>query len=845
MTTTDSDGNTPTAEPADRPDAGSPNGAATATPDGATPGPVEGSGPGEAADGAAGAGTAPAAGHDPVTDAATVEMPAVPAGVPGLDGAPAGPGAAGTGGSGTEPGPAATDTSRATSPSDSTPAGTPAAGDAAGSAPGPGSPPSAPGSTGAPDAPAPVADPAVTSEMPRIDAPAPAPSSGDSRPVYEVRAAAVKADPPAKAPTDSAATAGSPSTTPPAAGPPAPEAPVAEPPVTEPIPTVADRPSPVRDEPTRVVLGGDERPRHFRVGPARPVNTGEIDKIEDGPERRRSRVTLVAILAPVVVLMLLIVAWAADTASLSGQVQRNVELAGRQIGGKGEEALPEIMADVAAEQAERDVTIELEGREPYQATAAELGLVLDEGATTEAVLDTGRGDTVFVRPLKWLKSFFSPREVQLRYAVTETQTAATLQLLQGSDRTAATDPTIQLTDGAFVMNPGREGQGIDVSQVASDLREGARASTDGPITIEASAQPVQPQFSDEEAQQLADRANGLTADGITLKAGDASVGVPVPQLRAWITPAVVDGRLDLNFDAEKATAELPGLFADLDAEPENASMTLEGGVPKVVPATNGLTCCAEGSADLIWQGVQQEKGEVALEPVVTEPEITTAEVESWGIKEPVGGSRGFQSGADIAGPAPGFTTFHGCCEPRVTNIQRIADLVRGTVIPPGGTFSVNDTVGRRTREKGFVEAGAISEGIHVPEVGGGISQFATTTFNAAYFAGLDIETYQAHSEWFRRYPPGREATMGYPNPDLAIRNDTPYGVMVWTSYTDTSLTVTMYSTQHATAEQTGSSESMSGNCRVVTTTRTRSFPDGSTDTDTFRATYRPGEGLFC
>jgi vancomycin resistance protein YoaR len=175
----------------------------------------------------------------------------------------------------------------------------------------------------------------------------------------------------------------------------------------------------------------------------------------------------------------------------------------------------------------------------------------------------------------------------------------------------------------------------------------------------------------------------------------------------------------------------------------------------------------------------------------------------------------------------------------------MADLVRGAVVAPGGTFSINDHVGQRTAEKGFVAAGAIRDGQHVDEIGGGVSQFATTMFNAAYFAGLEIVTSQAHSEYFDRYPYGREATMGFPAPDLAFRNDTPYGILIWTSYTDSSLTVTLYSSPHATAEQTGTTESRAGACKVVTTTRTRTFPDGHTEQDTFRATYRPGEGIRC
>ena len=56
------------------------------------------------------------------------------------------------------------------------------------------------------------------------------------------------------------------------------------------------------------------------------------------------------------------------------------------------------------------------------------------------------------------------------------------------------------------------------------------------------------------------------------------------------------------------------------------------------------------------------------------------------------------------------------------------------------------------------------------------------------------------------------------------------------------MTVTMYSTPYATAEQTGITESMSGACRVVTTTRTRTFPDGHTENDTFRRPVPAGRG---
>ena len=87
--------------------------------------------------------------------------------------------------------------------------------------------------------------------------------------------------------------------------------------------------------------------------------------------------------------------------------------------------------------------------------------------------------------------------------------------------------------------------------------------------------------------------------------------------------------------------------------------------------------------------------------------------------------------------------------------------------------------------------------------------------------------------------------MGFPAPDLKFTNNTPYGMMIWTSYTQTSLTVTLYSTTYGTGAQTGIVEGTSGKCTTVKTTRTVTFPDGRTTQDEFRARYRPPDSTTC
>jgi vancomycin resistance protein YoaR len=114
------------------------------------------------------------------------------------------------------------------------------------------------------------------------------------------------------------------------------------------------------------------------------------------------------------------------------------------------------------------------------------------------------------------------------------------------------------------------------------------------------------------------------------------------------------------------------------------------------------------------------------------------------------------------------------------------------VILPGERSSLNQAVGPRTRQRGFVRAPVIYEGEFTQDVGGGVSQFATTFFNAAFFGGYKIVSHRPHTYYISRYPQGREATVSFPQPDLVIENDSTSGILVRTSYTDTSITVTFF-----------------------------------------------------
>jgi len=121
-------------------------------------------------------------------------------------------------------------------------------------------------------------------------------------------------------------------------------------------------------------------------------------------------------------------------------------------------------------------------------------------------------------------------------------------------------------------------------------------------------------------------------------------------------------------------------------------------------------------------------------------------------------------------------------ESRVNNIQISADRINGVKLAPGDEFSFNGTIGRRTEEKGYEWAPIIVRTEDGSKKGygrgGGICQLASTLYNAAEKAGLEITERHMHSKDVGYVPEGKDATVSYGSVDLKFRNTRKYPVMI-------------------------------------------------------------------
>ena len=577
------------------------------------------------------------------------------------------------------------------------------------------------------------------------------------------------------------------------------------------------------------------RPGDPTAGPHRPAappdRAGRAKVSDVSPRIRRSGIAALAVLGVVV---LLVAAWAIDTALHSGGAMRNVSVADRGVGGLSRSDLSSVVREVAESQESRPVSIATPAG-TLETTAVAVGLEVDEEATRASAEQRGRDQFLLVRPFAWFGTLFSDHEVDVVYRVDRTVMASETSELVTNNLVEPKEPAILVADGEIVATPGEPGSGVSGDQLVDALVSAAREHADPttPLAVSVEPQPISPRFSDADALRVATEARDMADGGLTVAVGSESAVIPAETLQTWMraVPSPDGNQLVVGIDPVPIETDLTAAVGAVGEPPVELSWTvLPDGSVAYVTGTNGTKCCAPDSPQRVVDALRSGTGQVSLDLTVATPQHDPAWAEQMNIRQPIAS----------------FTTPHACCESRVRNIQRMAEIVRGTVVAPGETFSLNGHVGQRTTAKGFAEAGVIYNGRFTTDVGGGVSQFSTTLFNAAFFGGLEFVEYQAHTIYISRYPYGREATLSYPEPDLKITNISPFGILIWPTYTGTSITVTLYSSPWVIGEQTGQREERAGRCTRVITERTRTWLiDGRRELDTVSASYQPAEGVLC
>jgi vancomycin resistance protein YoaR len=527
--------------------------------------------------------------------------------------------------------------------------------------------------------------------------------------------------------------------------------------------------------------------------------------------------------------LLIVAAYGAERAYHAGAVARGVVVAGLPLAGRSRDEAALLVREAADRRQTDRSRVVLRDR-VFDLAPADVAFEVDVDATIDAAMAVSREGGALEQVVASARGLFARHDVPL---VATLDRSALDALVADWEREAVTDPPFEgavvVSNGRPAADPPRPGSAVDRDTAAARVLDALRGDR-----RDAAALPtheVPPRRAREAVLAAVERARALVGGPVELTYTPAPIGeepaggaeprsknkrerapleltlapskdrlVPSPPrpdapalaastvrvawsaedlvgaLRGDVAPDAPEPRL--AFDAGALEARLADARAAIESPPEDARVRInDDDRVTIVPSRAGRLLIATdvAAAVLAAAGRPSRAGELPVSESVP-PAFGTDDARALGL----------------ASKVSEFTTRHPCCQPRVQNIHRIADLLDGRLVRPGETFSVNTAVGERTTQNGFVLAPSIGDGEMVDTVGGGVSQLATTLFNAVFHGGYDIVERQPHSFYFSRYPMGHEATLSWPKPDLVFRNDTTAVMLLHVTYTEKSVTAAIY-----------------------------------------------------
>ena len=542
--------------------------------------------------------------------------------------------------------------------------------------------------------------------------------------------------------------------------------------------------------------------------------------------------------------------WTAAYAVAGEKIPEGATVAGVDIGGMTANEATPLLDQKFAPAHSQPINVTA-GDSTTEVNPADAGLSFDAEATI-AKANAARSWS----PVKLWKHFTGGGEIEPVIKADDKLIAKVAAKVNKRAGTPFKDGDVVIKKGKVKTTQPVAGEGVSDEALRTALA--GQLLVEGDRKADVPLAELTPDVDEADVQEAVDKVATPAVSGpITLKFEKTPVELSPKEFGDAIRFDPKDGELQASVAPSKLKKVLKKALADDAAKPVDATIKMVNGAPKVIPAKPGVTFNQKDLEAVFLDVVTAPKGErtVEVKSKVAKPKVTTEEAKAWGVKEKVST----------------FTTNFPYAEYRNVNIGRAAELVNGTVLAPGDTFSLNGIVGERTAANGFTKGWMIQNGIFREDYGGGVSQMATTTFNAMFFAGLQDVEHKAHSLYIDRYPIGREATVAWPSLDLKFKNNTKYGVLIrsWVNPASASgqgsVTVEMWSTkiwdiktrtgERYDFKQPGKQKITDGNCENTVGAQGfsinvwRDFYNAGSgtkvDTQTFKTTYIPQDEVEC
>lgn len=304
------------------------------------------------------------------------------------------------------------------------------------------------------------------------------------------------------------------------------------------------------------------------------------------------------------------------------------------------------------------------------------------------------------------------------------------------------DARVVWTGEQFEVREASDGWQVDVDESVEIVED---AILDGEHYAELAVTDYPAAISTDEAREAADYGNDLASSPfqLTWEEGETELGGSVVAAALEFDHDAETGTITPSVDLEDMTLFLSSIKPEVNVDPVDADLRyINGDVQVRSEEQYGLEMDRDASARAVSEAI--EAGEDSAEIVVNEaePDVTAEMAGEIEIRDML---------------AHGETYYHSSSANRAQNVELATELANGALVPPGGVYSFNESIGGEITEEvgfapGFGIEGATDGGVTtVPTVGGGVCQVSTTVFQAAFWAGLEIVERNWHMYWMPSY----------------------------------------------------------------------------------------------
>jgi vancomycin resistance protein YoaR len=447
-------------------------------------------------------------------------------------------------------------------------------------------------------------------------------------------------------------------------------------------------------------------------------------------------------------------------ASHAGRVAGGVSTAGVSLGGLTEKAARARLSEEIARRGIMTVVLRTPDGQTIVLPLERLGISFDVPATVSGALRHGR-----IRVAGLSVYTGGGGAVAPILKVDPAIYLAGLVVVSDKVDRAAQDASLRLQGGRAVVHPAVDGLAVDdvalERAILAAVGAGRRFEGSVPVTSVSAA------VSTADVEARAGAAALYLRRPLVLRYRERAVRLAPATLATLLSVnrgADADSN-PLTFANPAAEAFLHRAFAVAERPAVDARVEVHGNQVVITPSRDGIQIDMPRLVSEMDQAAALSGGlrAVFVQVTIVTPRYTDAALRQMGLSA---------LGSE-------FTTyFDAGNQTRAANIALCAKLVDGAIVAPGKVFSLNDRVGPRTLNRGFDYAPVIVDGVLRQGVGGGVCQFATTLFNAVFFAGLPVVERHPHQFAIEHYPLGRDAAVSWGAADFKFKNDTAQPLMV-------------------------------------------------------------------